>query len=456
MNSGIQATEPGRAGGASSLPQPPALPSWPLIGNLPGFLFGRHGLIRGGYRRHGRVFSFRLGPQRVAVLLGPDHHETFFGETDKALSMDKPYANLAAIFGRVAFLAGREEYQEQRPVLYTPFRAEKMRQYVGIMQREAQRWIDSLGDGGEMEIGEEMKGLTQAIAGHALMGEDFQRAVGRAFWAEYDTIGQALNPAIPPHWPLPRNIRREKAKRRMTEILRPLIAERRNKAGGTEDFLQDFVEARGKSGELMEDEVVIGLLRALMFAGHETTAGHAAWAVIELLRHPEYLAKAAADVSQLPVDAPWDGQALRSQAHLLYLTKEVERLHPSADILLRWAEQDIEAGGYRIPKDWLVLVCPAVAHRLPENWSDPERFDPLRFAPERGQGAGAYSLIGFGGGRHKCPGMNFANTEILIVVAMLIRRMELTLLTPDPGTALGAGAARPKPARIRYRRRKAG
>ena len=440
----------------STLPLPPAFPSWPLLGNLPGFMRDRHAMIRRGYDRFGKVFSFRLGPRPVAVLLGPDHHETFFGETDKALSLDKPYANLAAIFGKVAFLAGREEYQEQRPVLYTPFRPEKMRKYVGIMQREAQRWIDSLGAEGEMEIGEEMKGLTQAIAGHALMGEDFQRAVGRSFWAEYDSIGQALNPAIPPHWPLPRNIRREKAKRRMSDILRPLIAERRGKAGTPlegDDFLQDFVEARGKSGEPAEDEIVVGLLRALMFAGHETTAGQAAWAMIELLRHPGYFARVASETALLPGNAAWDGQALRSQALLLYLTKEVERLHPSADILLRWAEREIEVGGYRIPKDWLVLACPAVAHRLPENWSEPEKFDPLRFAPERHEGGGAYSLIGFGGGRHKCPGMNFANTEILIIAALMIRQMEMTLLTPDPGTALGMGAARPKPARIRYRRR---
>lgn len=435
-------------------PLPPALPSLPLLGNLFGFLTDRHRMIRRGCDTLGPVFSFRLGPRKVAALLGPDHHQVFFGETDRALSMDRPYANLAAVFGKVAFLAGREEYQEQRPVLYTPFRPEKMRRYVDIMQREAQRWIDSLGKTGEIEIVEEMKGLTQAVAGHALMGEDFQREVGRSFWSMYDAIGKSLNPAIPPHWPLPRNFRRERAKRKMTEILRPLIEERRRNPGDKEDFLQDFVEARGQSGELADDEVVIGLIRALMFAGHETTAGQAAWTVIELLRHPEYLDRVRADLAGLAPEAPLDGTAMRNLTHLLYAVKEVERLHPSADILLRWTETEMEVGGYRIPKDWLVMVSPAVAHRLPANWTSPLSFDPLRFAPGREEGAGhANSLIGFGGGRHKCPGMNFANTEIMIVAALLANQMELTLLTPDPRADFGMGASRPKPTRIRYRRK---
>ena len=437
-----------------SKPLPPALPALPLLGNLLGFLTDRHKMMRRGHDRFGPVFSFRLGPQKVAALLGPDHHQVFFGETDKALSMDRPYANLAAVFGKVAFLASKQDYQEQRPVLYTPFRPEKMRRYVGIMQREAQRWIDSLGLEGEFEIVTEMKGLTQAVAGHALMGEDFQREVGRNFWSMYDHIGKSLNPAIPPHWPLPRNIRREKAKRRMSGILRPLIEERRSNPGEKDDFLQDFVEARGQSGELVDDEVVIGLIRALMFAGHETTAGQAAWALIELLRHPEDLEKVRKEMDSLAPGAPLDGTAMRTLAHLHYSVREIERLHPSADILLRWTETEMEVGGYRIPKDWLVMVCPAVAHRLPAHWTAPDAFDPLRFGPGREEGTShPNSLIGFGGGRHKCPGMNFANTEIMVIAALLVNQLELTLVTPDPKPDIGMGASRPKPTRIRYRRR---
>ena len=46
----------------------------------------------------------------------------------------------------------------------------------------------------------------------------------------------------------------------------------------------------------------------------------------------------------------------------------------------------------------------------------------------------------------------FSDTVENNIDTLLVRQMELTLLTPDPGTVLGTGAARPKAARIRYRR----
>lgn len=104
---------------------PPRLPGFPLIGNVIAFAKDRHALLREGPRGFGPVFSFRLGPKPVAVLLGAEYHQFFFQETDKALSIEKPYENLAALFGKVAFLAPPDAYQEQRPILHAPFRPEK-------------------------------------------------------------------------------------------------------------------------------------------------------------------------------------------------------------------------------------------------------------------------------------------------------------------------------------------
>ncbi len=37
-------------------------------------------------------------------------------------------------------------------------------------------------------------------------------------------------------------------------------------------------------------DIVTGMFISMMFAGHHTTSGTAAWTLIELLRHPEHLA----------------------------------------------------------------------------------------------------------------------------------------------------------------------
>ncbi len=438
-----------------SKPTPPMLSGLPLIGNLLDFRNDRAAMVKRGYEKYGSVFGFKLGPQPVAALIGPELQQIFFTETDKKLAMDKPYRSLAAAFGNVAFLASKETYQEQRPALYAPFTGAKMVQYVRIMQEVIQEWLDGLGAAGEMDISGEIGRLVQRVAGYALMGDDFQQKAGQEFWALYAELGKSIDLATPPDWPLPKNIRRDRAKNRMRAILAPIITERRQNPERYDDFLQDFVNARLKNGELMDDESISSLIRGLMFAGHETTAGQAAWTIIELLRHPEAQARVQAEIAEhLPPGTPIDGGIMRKMQNLAWSVREVERMHPSADILMRYAEEDLEVGDYVVPKGWLVTVVAGVAHRLPTLFRDPDRFDPLRYAPDRAEDAQhRFALIGFGGGMHRCAGVNFANNEQMIITALLMQQFELELLTPDPKAVYGLGAARPEPTRVLYRRK---
>jgi sterol 14-demethylase len=433
------------------------LPGYPLLGNLLDFMRDRHALLRRGYERFGAIFGIKLATLSVAVVVDPEFQQFFFTETDKQLRIDKPYKSLAALFGEVAFLAPHKVYLEQQPILYTPFRPEKMGYYVQIMQREVQRWVDALGTSGEIDISGEMGQLVQRIAGLALMGEDFQSKVGREFWELYADLGKTLSLVTPPNWPLPNNIRRERAKKRMIEILRPVVAERRRNPDLYDDFLQDFVTAKGRSGAPADDETVIALLRALMFASHETTAGQAAWTVIELLRHPAYLSKVQDEIAAYtPLGMPLEAKSLRSLQHVYWAVREIERLHPSADILMRTADVDVEVGDYRVPAGWNLMVSPAVAHRLPSLFSDPDEFDPLRFAPGREEDrAHGYTMIGFGGGRHKCAGMNFANNEMAVITTLILQQMELELITKNPRVSYELGAGRPERTLVRYKRKEA-
>lgn len=433
---------------------PPALPGLPLLGNALEFYQDRYALLRKGYEQLGPIFSIRLGRQPTLVLIGPELQQFFFNETDKSLNMDKPYPFLKALFGPVAFLASPEVYQEQRPILHSPFQREKMLKYAQIMQREVQKWLDGLGQSGEMNLVTEMNRLVQEVAGRALMGDEFQAKVGREFWDLYTVLAKSLNPLMPSHWPLPANIKRDWAKGKMREMLTPIILDRRQNPENYDDFLQDFLNTRGKSGQPADDATITGLIQALMFASHETTAGQAAWTLVELSRHPDYLARVRAEIGQqAPAGTTLDGRVMRQLTHVAWAVREIERLHPSTDLLLRVSEKAFDLGGYHIPKDWAVMVSPAVAHRLPQLFTDPERFDPLRFAPGREEDSQhRFALFGFGGGLHKCAGINFANNEMMIITTLLFQQFNLTLLPPEPRPNLSFGASRPDKALVRYQR----
>jgi len=403
------------------------------------------------------VFAIKLANQNVAVVIGPEHQRTFFSETDKALGIQEPYRFLESTFGEVLFLAPHDVYLEQRPVVLEAFRREKMLHYLEVMQQEVQKWLDSLPEEGQMELVSQTIYLVQEVAGNCFLGRQVHAQIGREFWELYADLSAAMDPLLPPNLPLPKFIRRDRAKAKMKDILRPIIAERRKHPDDYDDFLQDLVNKRYKDGREVEEELIVNLLVGLMFAGHETTAGQAAWTIILLLQNPDYLALVQEEIrQQVPYGTPMDHRGLAQLDHIAWAVRETERMRPSAEMLMRTVEEDIEIGDYLVPQGWLMQVAQNLGHNLPALFEQPERFDPLRYAPDRAEDKqDRFALFGFGGGTHKCTGMNFANTEMIVITALLFQQFDVELVTKNPGIQRGLGANRPEATTIRYRRKPA-
>ena len=151
-----------------------------------------------------------------------------------------------------------------------------------------------------------------------------------------------------------------------------------------------------------------------------------------------------------------DLAAVRRLNRLEWALKETERLQASIRIIVRYTQSDYEIGGYHVPRGWLTMISPAVSHRLPDVFADPERYDPERFAPDRAEDRKmANSLIGFGGGLHRCLGVHFAYTSMKVILTLLLQRYELELVDQAPVSVPGPAINRPrKPCLVRYRRRR--
>ena len=123
---------------------------------------------------------------------------------------------------------------------------------------------------------------------------------------------------------------------------------------------------------------------------------------------------------------------VRQLQRMEWALKETERLHPVAFVLMRKAAETLTWQGFRIPQDTMVFVAPTLSHRMPEVFPDPDQYRPERFSPAHDESRQPHSLIGFGGGVHRCAGVNFARLEMKIVLSLLLQRYELTLLDPAP------------------------
>jgi len=263
---------------------------------------------------------------------------------------------------------------------------------------------------------------------------------------------------LPPNLPLPRFRRRDRARRKLIELIQPVIQERKAFPERYDDFLQMIVHGDYLREERSADDTIIGMALMMVFTAYIATAAQSCWSLIQLLQHPEYLAEVREEQEALLGRDGADqlGADVLSRMHRLdWALKETQRMHPVMSHFARYTAVDYELEGYRIPRGWLTMVSPAVSHRLPELFSRPHIYDPLRFSPSRAEDhRQPFSLIGFGAGVYRCPGARFGIFEMKCLISLLLERYDLELVNPLPRRDYEMGVLRPAPpCVVRYVRR---
>ncbi len=435
---------------------PPRVQGLPFLGNMLSFRKDPVELFRQGYEQFGPIFSVSIAGKPGVALIGLEYSRLFLEETDTLFSIREAYPFFKDMFqDDILFLAQEEEHQEQRRIFLKAFQGRKFRKYVLAMAREVNDWLDTLGDEGEFDLVRAFGELTMYVAARAFMGEKFREELGSRYYDLFRDLSLGMEFVIPTHWPLPRFRRRDRAKAELHQMIGAIMTERRAHPEDYDDFLQELINDTYSDGRPLDDELIINMILALTWAGHETTAAQVGWVLVQLLQHPEYTALVEQELADLMREVGVTSQTMVSEMeHLEMALKETERMRTITSLLMRVVKEPLTVGDYEIPAGWLAFICPPVTHYLPELYTNPEQYDPLRFSPERNEQQ-PFSLLGFGGGPHRCLGTSFAKNEMKVIVSLLMQRYHLELVNPDPQPDRSVVGAMPPeaPCMIRYRRR---
>jgi len=310
-----------------------------------------------------------------------------------------------------------DRHLRMRKLVLPPFHGEAISRYADVIAQVTHREIDGWQPGQTVRMRSFAQAVTMEVIIRAVFGVTDPERV-----AHLKRLMPALSSPSPflllaqkdlgPRSPWGRFVRTRDA---VDRLLYEEIGRRRHEPG--DDILTLLLAARDEDGRPLTERELRDELITLLLAGYETTATSIGWAFERLLRTPAALARLTEEA--------------RSGAVTVYadaVIKEVLRVRPVISEVFRAPTVPVELGGFTFAPGTQMAASILLVQLDPELYPpDPEVFRPERFldgAPE------PYAWVPFGGGVRRCLGAAFAQLEMRIVLAAVLRRAELRASRP--------------------------
>ncbi|XP_015163685.1 abscisic acid 8'-hydroxylase 4-like isoform X2 [Solanum tuberosum] len=229
------------------------------------------------------------------------------------------------------------------------------------------------------------------------------------------------------------------ARRKLNQILREIISERKEKKTVEKDLLCHLLNFKDEKGKNLTEDQIADNVIGVLFAAQDTTASALTWILKYLSDDQKLLETVKAEQRTIYESNGGKKPLTWAQTRNMSLTYRVilESLRMSSIIsfTFREAVADVEYDGYLIPKGWKVMPLFRNIHHNPEFFADPQNFDASRFevAPKPN------TYMPFGNGAHACPGNELAKLEMLILIHHLVTKFRFKSLSQQVGNTKASG-----------------
>ncbi|XP_049957650.1 cytochrome P450 4C1-like [Schistocerca serialis cubense] len=426
----------------TSAPGPPTLP---LLGNVrPPVKFPLllHG-VRECHRRYGDIYRYYVGPKLFIVISRPEDVRKVLAST-KTRERDPYFMHvLRTLISDGLITCTGDTWRRHRKAIEPAFHYEVLTKLMGTFNGSGLSLCEKLAETAEATVDVYPMLMVCALRTimKAMFGVELDRLEpDRRKHSRIAAIRKMSAIVVRPWKTITgamwlsaegRAVKRNIAEFRSLVKRGLAIARDGRKADGVTPLVHFLSEQ--KPGQHMTEEEMYNEIRTLALSAVETTAASMGFTLALLGLHPEWQ-----DAAQRQLDDVFGsgGDYLRpaTAADLSRLTvidaivKESLRLFPTIPNMSHLVTEDTPLcdGRYLAPRGCCVLVSFLLMHRRPDLFPEPDLFDPGRFLP----GGSATcrqpgSYLPFGTGSRKCVGARFADLEMRVALAAVLRRFRI-------------------------------
>lgn len=408
----------------------------PILGKTPALFGDFYGTLERHCEKYGRVSKIGIGFQTGVMPLGPDSAQEVFLDRDRNFSNQMGYAaTLADWFGGSILSRDFEEHRFHRRIFQTAFKSDAMQGYSEGINDVIASALAAVEGKREIAFVPFIKGILMSIGAKIFFGiDELGESNSKRFEKSFLAITEkGMRSLIKKDLPYLNYHYGMAGKKFVVDYLSSLIRQRR--AGEGRDFMSYLVKETLDDGTHFSDKDIIDHLSFLFFAAFDTTSTGLSHLVMHLAAD-QRLQDRLRDQSRALDCALVTFKDVNRLPDIDMAFSESLRLYPPVAIIMRRTIRECVLENVRIPPNTILFLVPGMNHRMSEYWTNPRNFDPSRFSPERQEHKKhPYQFIPFGGGAHKCLGMNFAlmNSKLFMHQFLLRYRVKL-----QPGYKLGS------------------
>jgi cytochrome P450 len=390
------------------------------------------------------VTIIQLGPKQMYVVNEPGLIRELLRDPETFARGGPITERFRMMFGNGLGISEGEFHRRQRAIIQPAFDHTRIMQYTERMSEVVAQRTAGWPDGGRVAVDKEMDNLaltnvTQVIfsADTAIDIAEFVAAttvlLGGLFRRMTDTIGLTKLPT-------PANLRYRAATEYLRRTINQVINDYRASGVDRGDLLSTMLYARTENGEpAMSDQQLHDEVMTFFIAGSNTVSNTLSWALHEIAIHPEVERRLHEEVDRVLAGRPAGYHDVAELDYTRRVITETLRKRTQGLFLSRMTTRDTDLGGYRIPAGTDVLYSFHALNHNPAIHADPERFDPDRWLHERAKAIPRGAFMPFSVGVHGCIGDQFAWVEMIVLLATITARWQLSSVPghqPKPKLAI--------------------